>query len=185
MIMAAANGCATRAAHIREIGGNMTRMRLRLTETTPRLAWLAVPALAAIALAGPAAGSAAAAAPASVAAASAAAPAAPPVPNLLLNGTVNQPLAGELPGSGSSTATFTVTSPNLMPPGVVVTPSGTITGIPTADGVYGVAVSACGTSGCTPGTVTFMIAPDAAPCDNQPGLTPADGSLGTATVTGS
>jgi hypothetical protein len=119
---------------------------------------LAVMGLAVMGLAGPAAGSASAAV----------------VPNLLLNGTVNQPVSGKLPGSG----TFTVTSPNLVPPGIVITPAGAITGIPTADGIYGVAVSECGTSGCTPGTVTFTIAPDAAPCDNQP-------SIGSATVTAS
>jgi hypothetical protein len=131
-------------------------------------------------LAGPAAGSALAAAPASVAGSGA-----PLVPNLLVNGTVNQPVSGTMPGSASGSATFTVTSPALMPPGIVVTPGGAVTGIPTADGVYGVSVTACSTSGCTPGTVTFTIAPDAAPCDNQPGMTPSAGSIGTATVTGS
>jgi large repetitive protein len=93
-----------------------------------------------MALAGPAAGSAAAAAPA-------ADRGMPVVPNLLLNGTVNQPVANELPGSGNGMTTFTVTSPSLMPPGVVVTPAGAITGIPTADGIYGVAVSARSSSG--------------------------------------
>jgi hypothetical protein len=152
----------------------MTRMRL--TRTGIRW-WLAVPPLAVIALAGPAAGSAAAAAPSHHGA--------PLVPNLLLNGTVNQPVSGTLPGSAAGGTTYTVTSPALMPPGIVVTPGGAVTGIPTADGVYGVSVTACGASGCTPGTVTFTIAPDAAPCDNQPNMTPSPGSIGTATVTGS
>jgi len=160
---------------IAKTGESMTRRRLTLTGMRW---WLAVPPLAAMALAGPAAGSAAAAAllPAD---------GAPLVPNLLLNGTVNQPVSSELPGSAAGATTFTVTSPSLMPPGIVVTPGGTITGIPTADGVYGVSVTACSTSGCTPGTVTFMLAPDAAPCDNQPNMTPSPGSIGTATVTGS
>jgi hypothetical protein len=156
----------------------MTRTaRLRLTGITT---WLAVPPLVAMALAGPAVGSAAAAAPADRGM--------PVVPNLVLNGTVNQPVANQLPGSANGMTTFTVTSPSLMPPGVVVTPTGAITGIPTADGIYGVAVSACSSSGCTPGTVTFTIAPDAAPCDNQPNMTPSAGpfgSIGTAAVTGS
>ena len=152
----------------------MTRMRLRLTGIAP---WLAVPLLAAMTLAGPAA---LAAAPVPGAGSGS-----PLVPNLLVNGTVNQPVSGTMPGSADGTTTFTVTSPALMPPGIVLTPSGAVTGIPTADGVYGVTVSACSTSGCTPGTATFTIAPDAAPCDNQPGMTPSPGSIGTATVTGS
>jgi hypothetical protein len=143
----------------------MTRMRLRLAE-------IAVPLLTGIALAGPGAGTAAAAS-------------VPVVPNLLLNGTVNQPLSGTLPGSDSAGTTFTVTSPSLMPPGIDVTPAGGVTGIPTADGIYGVTVTACGPDGCTPGTITFTIAPDTAPCDNQPNITQPPGSLGTATVTGS
>jgi hypothetical protein len=122
-------------------------------------------------LAGPAAGSALAASPL--------------IPNLLVNGTVNQPVSGTMPGSTDGTTTFTVTSPNLMPPGIAVTPGGAVTGIPTADGVYGVTVTACSTAGCTPGTVTFTIAPDAAPCDNQPGMASSPGSIGTATATGS
>jgi hypothetical protein len=162
----------------------MTRMRLRTAEITVVTRRLAVPALAALILAGPAAGSAAAAAPIAPGFTTAAAHA-PAVPNLLVNGTVNQPVSGQLPGSGNGTTTFTVATPNLMPPGVTVTPGGTITGIPTADGVYGVTINACSTSGCTAGTATFTIAPDAAPCDNQPNMTPLPGSLGAATVTGS
>jgi hypothetical protein len=158
-------------------GESMTRMRLRVTGIAP---WLAVLPLAAITLAGPAAGSAAAAVRVLGAGADG-----PAVPNLLVNGTVNQPVSSTMPGSTGGTTTFTVTSPALMPPGIVVTPGGTVTGIPTADGIYGVAVTACSTSGCTPGTVTFTIAPDAAPCDNQPGMTASAGSIGTATVTGS
>ena len=164
---------APRVPHtIAKTGESMTRMRLRW--------WLAVPPLAAMTLAGPAAGWAAAATPLPAAVAGA-----PLVPNLLLNGTVNQPVSRTLPGSAAGQTTYTVTSPSLMPPGIVVTPGGGITGIPTADGVYGVSVTACSTSGCTPGTVTFTIAPDAAPCDNQPNMTPSPDSIGTATVTGS
>jgi large repetitive protein len=165
-------------------GESMTRLRLRTAGITVAARRLGVPALAAAMLAGPAAGSAAAAAPIAPGFTTAAA-GAPAVPNLLLNGTVNQPVSGKLPGSGNGTTTFTVTTPNLMPPGITVTPGGLITGIPTADGIYGVTVSACGTSGCTPGTATFTIAPDAAPCDNQPNMTPSPGSLGIATVAGS
>jgi hypothetical protein len=162
----------------------MTRTeRVGLTGVTR---WLAVPLLAAGALAGPATGSAAAATSGSGAVSgSGATTDAPVTPNLLLSGTVNQPLSGALPGSAAGLVTFTVTSPNLMPPGVAVTPTGTVTGIPTADGIYGVSVTACSTAGCTPGTITFTIAPDAAPCDNQPNMTPSPGSLGTATVTAS
>jgi large repetitive protein len=151
--------------------------RAGITVVTRRLA---VPAVAALVLAWPAAGSAAAATGITVATGGA-----PAVPNLLVNGTVNQPVSSRLPGSGNGTTTFTVTTPNLMPPGIVVTPAGAVTGIPTADGIYGVTVTACSAAGCTSGTATFTITPDAAPCDNQPNMTPSPGSLGTATVTGS
>lgn len=108
----------------------------------------------------------------------------PPAPSTVFTGAVSQPLSGSLPGSGGSAGpaeTFTVSNPNMLPPGVAIDAGGVVNGIPTADGIYGASVTACGTQGCTPGVVTFTIAPDQAPCDNQSvvfGL----GSLGSAAL---
>ena len=161
----------------------MTRSR---TASTP---WLLIPGLAIAA----AAGVAGPAAPASAAVTSGpsfidtdlAGP--PAAPSMVFTGAVSQPLSGTLPGSAAGPGasgipvTFSVSNANMLPPGVAVDPSGVVTGIPTADGVYGVGVSACDTEGCTPGVVTFTIAPDQAPCDNQKaaGL---GGTLGSATL---
>ena len=95
---------------------------------------------------------------------------APAGPSELFTGVADQPLSGGLPGSSAANPpAFTVTNPALLPPGVAVSGTGLVHGIPTADGTYVAGVSACGPSGCTPGTLTFTIAPDQAPCDNQPG----------------
>jgi hypothetical protein len=103
----------------------------------------------------------------------------PADPSMVFTGTVNQPLAGSLPGSSAAIGvSFTVTNANALPPGLRIGSTGTVTGIPAADGVYTAGVTACDTLGCTPGSVTFTIAPDQAPCDNQPGLP----STGSATV---
>jgi hypothetical protein len=104
----------------------------------------------------------------------------PADPSMVFTGTVNQPLAGSLPGSSAAIGvSFTVTNATMLPPGLRIGSSGTVTGIPTADGIYTAGVTACDTLGCTPGSVTFTIAPDQAPCDNQPGL-PSTGSAAVA-----
>jgi hypothetical protein len=95
----------------------------------------------------------------------------PADPSSAFSGTVNQPVTGSLPGA--SAATFSVTDATLLPPGMKITAAGTVTGIPTADGIYSVPVSACVATLCAAGTVSFTIAPDTAPCDNAPPLTGA------------
>jgi hypothetical protein len=105
----------------------------------------------------------------------------PAGPSMVFTGTANQPLGGTLPGSSAAIpVSFTVTNAGLLPPGVAINAAGTVTGIPTADGVYAATVTACDALGCTPGTVTFAIAPDQAPCDNQPPAGPV--SLGSAAI---
>jgi Putative Ig domain len=108
----------------------------------------------------------------------------PTAPSAVFTGAASQSLSGSLPGSDGASGeaeTFTVPDPGMLPPGVAIDPAGLVHGIPAADGVYGVSVSACDTQGCTPGVVTFMIAPDPAPCGNQP-LVSGLGSLGSAAV---
>jgi hypothetical protein len=105
----------------------------------------------------------------------------PADPSMVFTGTANQPLGGRLPGNSAALpVSFTVTNAGLLPPGVTIDRADLVTGIPTADGVYGVTVTACDPLGCTPGDVTFTIAPDQAPCDNQPSK--GAGNPGSATV---
>ena len=68
---------------------------------------------------------------------------------------------------------FTVTDAATLPPGITIGASGAITGIPAADGIYTASVTACNPAGCTPGYITFTIAPDQGPCNHQLDI-PAD-----------
>ncbi len=103
----------------------------------------------------------------------AAEPAGPPRnPSLMLNGTALQPLSSLLPGGASrdvavSPVRFTVANAATLPPGITISASGAITGVPAADGTYTASVTACTSQGCTPGYVTFTIAPDQAPCRHR------------------
>ena len=112
----------------------------------------------------------------------------PADPSMVFTGTAHQPLAGSLPGSSAPIpASFAVTDPNMLPPGVFINPAGTVTGIPTADGIYAVGITACDTLACTPGSVTFAIAPDQAPSDQQSDKQPGSSKsawpgIGSATV---
>jgi hypothetical protein len=126
-----------------------------MTRTAGYAPWFLGAGISLAALAGPASGQAAAAT-------------GPADPSAVFGGTVNQPITGSLPGA--TAATFSITDPTLLPPGMSITATGTVTGIPAADGIYSVPVSACVATLCAAGTVSFTIAPDTAPCDNAPPL---------------
>jgi hypothetical protein len=132
--------------------------------------WLIVPGLALGATAGLAVSPAMAATDPSTIDTDLAGP--PADPSMVFTGTASQPLAGSLPGSSAPIpVTFIVTNPDMLPPGVAVGSTGTVTGIPAADGIYAAGVKACDVLGCTSGTLTFSVSPD-----------PASGAIGSATV---
>jgi large repetitive protein len=143
---------------------------------------LTVPLLALAAIAGPAVSPAAASTGAAATAASLDTP--PLAPNAMFAGTASEPLSGVLPGSSAAIPeVFTVLNSGTLPPGVIVTTTGAVTGIPTADGIYTATVTACDSDGCTHGLVTFNIAPNLAPCDHLPTTAFPPAPVGTAEVT--
>jgi hypothetical protein len=86
----------------------------------------------------------------------------PADPSMVFTGPASQPLAGSLPGSSAPIpVSYTVTNARMLPPGIAIGTAGAVTGIPAADGIYGVSVTACNMFGCTPGTVTFAVGPAA------------------------
>jgi hypothetical protein len=98
----------------------------------------------------------------------------PADPTMSLNGSVNAPISGTLPGSqAAAPSTFTVTNPAQLPPGVSIDASGNLMGIPASAGNYPIPVKACNATGCTTGTVTLAIGPDQSPCDQDETATTA------------
>lgn len=89
----------------------------------------------------------------------------PTAPDLVLGGSVGEPLTGQLQSADpeGDAVTYTV---GQLPPGLSIGADGTVSGTPTEPGVTTVEVQACdGTGACSTGRVAFVVheCPDASP----------------------